>query len=186
MFSIRIRCAKKERMGVAVKTAKQRELIDAYLGGLQAGLAEQYRQIALCLADLGYYPRKQRSYIVFRHDLHNREMAKMGMAWTKDHTPYFSLRFSACKGYSERFAEIIRDYILKNPGRLFPHCQDDKCVFRQDGDRTPYYEYAFPSGETQSFCGAKALVIPDIRAEDLDEIKALIRQEHAYLVKHEA
>jgi len=122
---------------------------------------------------------------MFKHDAHNREMAKMGMTWTKDHSPYFALRYSACKGYSQKFAYIVRDYIQKNPGRLFPHCENGKCIFRADGDRTPYYEYTFLNGETQSFCGSKALVIQDITAEDIREIKNLIQEEHDYLMKHE-
>lgn len=168
-----------------MKTKKQQELIDSFLDTLDSELGSLYLKIVECLSALGYYPRKQRSYIVFKHDLHNREMAKMGITWTKDASPYFAFRFSACKGYSHRFAEIVRDYIDKNPGKLFPHCEDGKCVFRADGDRTPFYEYNSPNGETQSCCGAKAFVIPNITAEDIDEIKKLIKEEHDYLVKNE-
>ena len=108
------------------------------------------------------------------------------MTWTKDHSPYFALRFSACKGYSQKIENIVRAYIEKNPDRLFPHCEDGKCVFRADGDRTPFYEYAYPDGEVKSFCGGFALVIPDITSDDIDEIKRLIREEHEYLMGHGA
>ncbi|MCL2508727.1 MAG: hypothetical protein FWF05_06085 [Oscillospiraceae bacterium] len=165
-----------------MKTKRQEELINSFLSELGDELRPLYQDIAMYLSELGYNPRKQRSYIVFKHDLHNKEMAKMGMAWTKDHSPYFALRFSACKGYSQGFADIIKDYIHKNPGRLFPHCVDGKCVFREDGDRTPFYEYVFPDGAAQSFCGAKALVIPSITSEDMEEIKKLIKEEHEYLL----
>lgn len=169
-----------------MKTKRQEELVNSFLSELDDGLRMLYQEIAMYLSELGYNPRKQRSYIVFKHDLHNKEMAKMGMTWTKDHSPYFALRFSACEGYSQKFADIVRDYIQKNPGRLFPHCEDGRCVFRADGDRTPFYEYTFPNGETQSFCGAKALVISNMAAEDIDEIKRLIKEEHNYLLEHEA
>lgn len=167
-----------------MKTKKQQELVDSFLNTLDNELGSLYREIVGCLSEFGYYPRKQRSYIVFKHDWHNKEMAKMGITWTKDASPYFALRFSACKGYSERFADVVRAYINKNPGNLFPHCQNGRCVFRADGERTPYYEAAFPSGETQSCCGAKALVIPNNDMVAMDEIKRLIKEEHEYKVNY--
>ena len=169
-----------------MKTKKQEELINLFLSELGDEIRPLYQEIAVYLSELGYYPRKQRSYIVFKHDLFSSQMAKMGMTWTKDHTSYFALRFSACKGYSRKFGGIVRDFIDKNQGRLFPHCEDGKCVFRADGDRTPFYEYTYPGGEVESFCGSFALVIPDITSDDLEEIKRLIREEHEYLMGHEA
>jgi hypothetical protein len=164
-----------------MKTKKQEALLNAFLAALDDEIRPLYQEMAMYLSELGYCPRKQRSYIVFRHSLYTSEMAKMGMTWTKDHSPYFALRFSACHGYSQRFADIVGDYIDKNPGRLFPHCKDEKCVFRADGDRTPFYEYTYPDGKTGSFCGSKALVIPNITADDMGEIKRLIKEEHEYL-----
>lgn len=108
----------------------------------------------------------------------------MGITWTKDHSPYFALRFSACQGYTHRFADIIKDYIQKNPDRLYPHCEDGKCIFCAEDNQPPAYQYVFPDGERKSLCGAKALVIPDITANDIDEIKILIKEEHEYLLKH--
>jgi hypothetical protein len=154
-----------------MKTKKQEELVNSFLSELGDELKPLYQEIAEYLSGLGYCPRKQRTYIVFKHNLYTSEMAKMGFTWTKDHSPYFALKFSACKGYSQRFADIVKDYIQKNPGRLFPHCEDGKCVFRPDGDRFPFYEYSYSNGEVGSFCGSKALVIPNIIPEDIDEIK---------------
>lgn len=169
-----------------VNTKKQQELIDSFVDTLEHELGLLYREVAMYLSTLGYHPRKQRSYIVFKHDLHNKEMAKMGMTWTKDEIPYCALRFSACKEYSQRFADVIRDYIEKNPNRLFPHCENGRCVFRTDGDRSPYYEVRFPDGETKCCCGTKALVISNGNLAAIDEIKALIEEEHDYLMRHEA
>ena len=104
-------------MSFGMKTKKQQELIVSFLDTLDNELGSLYQEIVTCLSELGYYPRKQRSYIVFKHDLHNKEMAKMGTAWTKDASPYFALRFSACTGYSQRFANVVKDYIVKNPNK---------------------------------------------------------------------
>jgi len=169
-----------------MKTKRQKELVNAFLAQLDPAFeAPLYREIALCLSGHGYNPKKQRSYIVFKHDLHGREMAKMGIGWTKDHAPYFSLRYSACKGYSQRFADVVRDYITKNPNKLFPHCEDGNCIFCGEGDRPPAYAYIFPDGESKALCGAKCLVIPGIKPEDMEEIKKLIKEEHVYLMKRE-
>lgn len=35
-------------------------------------------------------------------------------------------------------------------------------------------------------CGASALEIPDVKAEDILEIKRLLKEEHIYLMKNEA
>jgi len=40
--------------------------------------------------------------------------------------------------------------------------------------------------ERKSHCGAAALEIPNLTADDINEIKKLIREEHGYLIKHEA
>ncbi|MDR0293505.1 MAG: hypothetical protein LBH95_05055 [Oscillospiraceae bacterium] len=176
----------KERALSRLKTKRQEELLNTFLSEFDDESRPLYQDMAAYLSELGYYPRKQRSYIVFRHDSHNREMAKMGVTWTKDHSPYFALRFSACKGYSQRFAEIIGDFIRKNPERLFPHCENGNCVFNAEGDKPPVYQYVFPDGTVKALCGAKALVIPDITKDDIDEIKKLIKEEHAYLMLREA
>ena len=182
-FSLRTLC---ERTLFDMKTKKQEELVNSFLTTLGDKLRPLYQDIVMCLSELGYNPRKERSYILFMHSLHTKQMAKMGITWTKDHSPYFALRFSACKGYSRRFADIVRDYINKDPDRLFPHCGDGRCIFRAGEDETPAYEYVFPDGEIKHLCGAKALIIPDITADDIGEIKKLIKEEHIYLMKHEA
>jgi hypothetical protein len=64
-----------------------------------------------------------------------KKMVKMGLTWTKDHSPSFAILFSACKAYSEKFSNIVRYYIEKNTGKLFPHCEDGNCIFRSDGVR---------------------------------------------------
>ena len=169
-----------------MKTKKQEELVNSFLATLGDELRPLYQDTAMYLSELGYNPRKERSYIVFMHSLHTKQMAKMGITWTKDHSPYFALRFSACEGYSRRFADIVRDYINKNPDRLFPHCEDGKCIFHSGEDEPPAYKYVFPDGEIKRLCGAKALVIPDITEDDIEEVKKLTREEHEYLLKHEA
>ena len=46
--------------------------------------------------------------------------------------------------------------------------------------------YEFPNGEKRYHCGAVALAIPGLNAADLPEVKALMEEEHRFLMKYEA
>jgi len=61
------------------------------------------------------------------------------------------------------------------------------CVQPTMGEpETHIYTYTFPNGESKSHCGAYVLEIPSITVKDMGEIKKLIKEEHEYLLKHEA
>lgn len=180
-----IKYLKQERAIIEMKTNKQEELADTFLAGLDNDLRPLYKDIIMYLAELGYNPYKQRSYIVFKHDLHNKQMAKTGKRINKDLSYFFALRFSACRGYSQRFADIVREAVSKdNVGEA--NCLSSNCDFCAGEPVTHVYTYTFPNGESKSLCGAGALEIPNITADDIAEIKKLIKEEHEYLMKHQA
>ena len=168
-----------------MKTKRQEELIHSFLLTVNNELSAPFRQLVDCLDELGYSPQKAKTNIIFRHDLHNKQIAKLGIKTGKSPRPFFALRFSACRGYSKRFADIVEANILR-----FTHktagCVDGKCNFCAGAPETHVYTHVFPNGETLMHCGAYAMEIPDITAEDVAEIKRLIAEEHEYLMKHEA
>lgn len=170
-----------------MKTKKQEELVNTFLSALGDDIKPVYQEIIQYLSELGYHPNKEKSSISFKHDLHNKQMAKMGVNTTKAKgpTPFFSLRFSACRGYSPRFAAIVGAYIEKYPTRS-ARCVDAGCNYCSGEAGTHVYTYITPGGETKTHCGAYAVEIPGITADDIPEIKKLIREEHDYLLKHEA
>ncbi|MCL1859442.1 MAG: hypothetical protein FWF92_09470 [Oscillospiraceae bacterium] len=171
-----------------MKTKKQEELINSFLSSLSVfgdEIGPVYHEIIIYLSELGYNPHKQRSYIVFKHDLHNKQMAKTGIRINKDKSPFFALRFSACREYSQRFADIICAAISEE-GFSDANCLSGKCDYCAGEPDTHVYKYTFSNGETKSHCGAVALEIPDIKANDISEIKKLIKEEHGYLLKHQA
>ena len=168
-----------------MKTKKQEEMINTFLSPLSDELRPLYQDIIMYLSGLGYNPYKQRANIVFKHDLHNKQMAKIGIHTSKDKAPFFALRFSACTGYSKRFEDIVADHIEKCPARA-ARCPDDGCGFCKGNAMSHVYTHTFPGGETKTNCGAYALEIPDIKKDDIIEIKELINQEHEYLMEHEA
>jgi hypothetical protein len=178
-----------------MKTKKQEELTAAFLAELDDAAGPLYKDIIMCLSELGYAPQKARSNMAFKHDLHNKQIAKMGVkmgAKTGMRTnkkigsaPFFALRFSACRGYSQRFAGIVKANIEKSPSKT-PRCTVNACNFCAGEPVTHVYTCEFPNGENKTHCGAYALEIPDVTETDIDEIKKLIKEEHEYLMKHEA
>ena len=101
------------------------------------------------------------------------------------HGPVFALRFSACRGYSQRFADIVSVAVAKRPDRA-ARCTSNECSWCAGEADTHVYTYTFPDGDTRSHCGAYALEIPDIAPDDLGEIEKLIKEEHDYLLRHQA
>ena len=170
-----------------MKTKKQEELVNSYLSQFENEIKPLYQDIILFLSKLGYNPKKEKQSISFKHDLHNKQIAKMGINVNKKKgvSPFFSLRFSACRGYSQRFVDIVSAYILKYPTRI-AGCLDNKCNYCKGESDTHVYTYTFSAGEQKSHCGAYAVVIPNITNDDMNEIKKLVMEEQEYLMKHEA
>lgn len=168
-----------------MKTKKQKELIDSFLRTLDAEDKSVYRDIIVYLSELGYNPKKERSHISFKHSRHNKQIAKIGIRNKKELSHFFALRFSACNDYSQKFAEVVRTNIEKYPSKT-PGCIGNSCDYCAGEPDTHIYSYTYPDGEKKAHCGASALEIPNICADDSNEIKQLIKEEHEYLLKYEA
>jgi len=168
-----------------MKTKKQEALVNSFLTTMGDETWPLYLEIAKHLSELGYNPKKEGSRISFKHDRHNKQIAKMGTTRGKKPAPIFMLRFSACKDYSQKFADIVKDAVAKYPNDA-RNCIIDGCNYCAGEPITHVYSYTFPNGETKFHCGAYALKVPDITVDDMEEIKRLISEEHVYLMKHEA
>ncbi|MDE6838297.1 MAG: hypothetical protein K2P33_07845 [Acutalibacter sp.] len=165
-----------------MRTLKQTEILEEYLSGLQPEQAQVWRELALYLAGLGYDLKRQRANLVFACPLHRKQIAKIG--FDKAGEPLFALRFSACRGYSPRFAEIVRHAVDKEKYRE-ASCLQEECYCKGPASQRVYM-YEFPNGEKRYHCGAVALAIPGLNAADLPEVKALMEEEHRFLMKYEA
>ena len=109
-----------------MKTKKQEELVNSFLSALGDEIRPLYQDIIMHLSELGYNPQKEKSNISFKHDLHNKQMAKMGIKKNKELLPFFALRFSACGGYLQRFTDIVSAAIVKYPSRA-ARCTSNCC-----------------------------------------------------------
>jgi hypothetical protein len=168
-----------------MKTKKQEELVNSFLSLLGDDIRPLYHDIVMYLSELGYDPKKEKSSISFKHDLHNKQMAKIGFRRNKGNPPFFALRFSACRGYSQRFNDIVGAAVAKPPFHE-AQCTKNCCNNCAGEAETHVYTYIYPDGKIEFHCGAYALEIPDITADDIGEIQRLIKEEHEYLLKHEA
>ena len=170
-----------------MKTKQQEQLVNSFLSQLGDDIRPVYGEIIQCLSVLGYCPKKERSNISFKHDQHNKQIAKMGIKSQKqgDDCPFLALRFSACRGYSQRMDDVVRAAIAKYPTRT-PACPTHDCDYCKGEPSTHIYTCEFADGTRKSHCGAYALDIPDVSQDDLIEITKLIKEEHDYLMKHEA
>ena len=157
--------------------------IDEFYGMIGSEDKLVYQPIIETLIALDYTPLRKRTkgYILsFNNLAHNRVLARFGLR-EGDGRPFFGLRFSSCDGYTEKFANVVRDRILSSNNRL-AGCAEGKCGYCKGGKFT--YNYTFPDCTTKAACGCFVLEIPDVAASDIDEIKRLIQQQHDYFMKY--
>lgn len=162
-------------------TAKQKELVSSFLSKLDNQTKPLYHDIISHLVSLGYSPKKEKGNLSFKHTQHNKQMANISLNGSLS---VFALRFSACRGYSQRFEGIVKAFMVKYPTRA-SRCTGGDCNYCQGAAETHVYTATFDDSKTRTHCGAYALEIPNLRPDDIGEIKNLMQQEHAYLLEHE-
>jgi hypothetical protein len=134
---------------------------------------------------LGYNPKKEGSRISFKHDKHNKQIAKVGVTRGKAAVPFFRLRFSACREYSQKFADAVQKEVENSDGDG-RNCLTGPCDYCAGEPITHVYIHTYPDERTRMSCGAIALTIPNLTAKDAVEIKRLLKEEHTYLMRHQA
>ena len=159
-----------------------KKAVDTFLSMLDDSELNIYKQIINLFYEYGYVPQhksKTKGLIISFSNLeHNRAIANMGVR-EGSAKPFFGLRFSSCKDYPQKFADIVRDRILSSNNRL---AKCSECRFCK-GDKFTY-TYKFPDGKIKVACGAFILEIPDITADDIAEIKKLFQEQHKHFMEH--
>ena len=161
-----------------------KKAVETFLSMLNDSDLIIYRQLIEFLYEHGYIPQhKSRTkglVISFSNLEHNRVIANMGVR-EGSAEPFFGLRFSSCRDYSQKFADVIRDRFLSSNNRL---AKCSQCKFCK-GDKF-VYTYNFQDGDNKAACGAFILEIPNITEDDIEEIKRLFEEQHKYFMKHYA
>lgn len=172
-----------------LKTKKQEALIYSFLAGLSEEQEPLYREIILYLSELGYNPRKEGQSISFKHSQHSKQIAKIGWTRGKMPSPVFKLQvfglprlFAKVFGSGKRAAVTTRD---NAHGNVSGGCLNGECHFCAGEPETHLYKHTAPDGTVTYACGAQALA-SEYYGEDAAEIKRLLKEEHFYLMKHQA
>ena len=155
---------------------------DTFLSALDGETARLYTELADYLAMYGYNPHKLGANITFKHKQHNKQLAKMGLRTGKNGGVFFALRFSACRGYSKRFSDIVDAYMEKYPHKS-ACCVGKGCTCCGGAPLTHVYLHS--TDDDKAHCGAYTVEIPSLTAEDVPALKRMIAEEHAYLYTHE-
>lgn len=148
-----------------------------------------YGQLADFLSEQGYIPQRQKvkGYVLsFKHHENRKVIAKLGITGSQD-SPYFKMKFFACRDVRQKYTEALRREIESHNGQYcgpIRHPQEkNRCGSCKEctGGGLGYY-YAYPDGREVLRCGAYPILIPDITPADMPEIKAMLMQQHNYFL----
>ena len=174
-------------------TKKQQTLIDKFIGLLPDGDKNNFTQVIYYLAGLGYIPQKQnvQAFVIsFKHKENGKVISKMGI---RKQNAFIGVRFFACENVSAKYLDALRDEIISRNRQYtspLPGAPDNgspvkyKCGRCGDictGGGFGYY-YKFSDNDVVSRCGAYPIVIPDIKENDIDELKRVISEQHNYFL----
>ena len=174
-------------------TRKQQSLIEMFIDLLPDDQKNIYKEITYSLIELGYIPQKQkvRDFVLsFKHKENGKVISKMGI---RKQNGFVSIRYFACKNISKKYMEALREDIesrnrqYTSPLPIIPDTTSmvtNKCGYCGDictGGGLGYY-YKFSDNDTVSRCGAYPIIIPDIKENDIDELKRVILEQHNYFL----
>jgi len=177
-------------------TAKQSTLIDELYNSLPKDEEKSYKEIINYLITLGYIPQKQKvqgSDLSFKHKITGKVIAKVGL---HNQRGRFKIKFFACTDVSDRFIKVLYDEAVANEDKYSrqvppPDCESvrpgvimKKCtllcpVCSGGGMR---YFYRFSDGREIFRCGAYPVEMPEIKENDIEDIKRLIFEQHNYFL----
>lgn len=117
--------------------------------------------------------------ISFKHDLHSKQIVKIGMTKGKQPRPIYMFRFFACQNYNKRFKDIVKTEVSKNSYEK-SRCIHNHCDWCAGEVKTHVYIDESFDDTLKFHSGTRALDIPDVKTEDILEIMKLVDKEHGY------
>ena len=166
----------------------QNTLISQFLSTLQEGRKELFGDIITYLTTLGYTPQKQAVKTLTLSFKRGRQViAKMRPCDGGE----FRVKFFACENPPLKYVDALRrDIEAQNEqywGAIDPdrpeHIKNkcDGCGTACTGGNIGYY-WKFGDGREIFRCGAYPILIPDITADDLADIKRLLTEQDKYFI----
>ncbi|MHB0858243.1 MAG: hypothetical protein ACYC5M_11815 [Anaerolineae bacterium] len=133
------------------------------------------------LQELDYTPQRQkvqRYVLTFKNHALKQTIAKIGVSDTADRRAAVAIKFYACKHPSQKFRDAVQDAIESTPMQY--RCCGCGVCGAQAEDRG--YRYVMSTGEVFIRCGAYVVAIPNLVLADIDDIKSLLLEQHAYFL----
>jgi hypothetical protein len=167
-------------------TLKQKNLISQLVSELPDELKMPYGEIMDCLTDLGYLPQKQAVKDFMLSFKSGRQIIAKICARSGGE---FRVKFFACENPPPKYRGALLQEINRNkntywgamdpnrPAHLKNKC--DGCGTACTGGQMGYY-WKFEDGREEFRCGAYPILIPNITADDITEVKRLIAEQHRY------
>lgn len=172
-------------------TKKQNSLVNELYISLTEDDMKIYKTIVDYLLELGYIPQKQstKSFgLIFKHKINGKVIAKIAKGSIK-------VKFFACKNIPDKYIEALYDesvanenkYSMEIPAPQYETLSDGlimiKCKLACSvctGGGMRYY-YKFPDREIYR-CGAYPVLIHDVKANDVDDLKQILFEQHSYFL----
>jgi hypothetical protein len=170
-------------------TQKQQTAMDELLDCLSENEISIYRETVNHLVELGYIPQKNRSYLSFKHKENGIIIAKIKKGEIK-------IKFFACKNVPQKYIDALRCEMEASNGQYSMQVPSPdnspvptgvimkKCTLACNvctGGKMRYY-FEFPDEKVVFRCGAYPVTIPDIKENDIDELKQIISEQHNYFI----
>jgi len=168
---------------------KDRALLESYLDGIREEFRSMFWELAQYADALGYRPVRNKTKemsLDFRKSSCRATIMKMAehesghgsYGYGERDRPELRLKFYASREYSQIFREGIRTVIENFNGRYTGCYGCGRCKGEPQG-----YVYIYPDGRRVFRCGSELISIFDYSAEDLPEIKNLLRAQDEYFVR---
>ncbi len=165
---------------------KQYALISQLVSALSDELKTPYDELMNYLVELGYLPQKQ----AVKDFVLSFKRGRQGIAKVSArHSGEFRVKFFACENLPHKYYEALQNDIeaqneqywsMINPNRpahLKNKC--DGCGTACTGGNMGYY-WKFENGREIFRCGAYPILIPNITANDVPEVKRLLTEQDRY------
>ena len=176
--------------------AKQTALINDFISYLSDDEKHIYGEIIDLFSELGYIPQRKRVgdfTLSFKHRTNGKVIGKISFGRQKCS---LRIKFFACGDVPEKYTKALYDEAVENENRYsrdVPPPDDEpvpsdaimkKCTLQCavcTGGKMRYY-LTFPDGRRIFRCGAYPVLIPDVAASDIADIKRLIVEQHNYFL----
>lgn len=167
-------CCNWQQRKESMKNEKSILLIEALIDTVPEQEKAMYREIAEFALSLGYKPQKVNKE-GFTLDFINNTKRKKILKLAKDD---IRLKFYASDNYSQKFQDGIKKVIEAFGGKYTGCYGCGRCDNGIQG-----YDYQYPDGKVIFRCGSELIAVKGITAEDIPEIKRLMKTQDAYFKK---